>query len=146
MLWVLTLSPKKPSDTCCSFFLTRLSGLRRTALEVPWSGLLIWMTLMALSVIKVDSPWPLPWRKYSKYTVQVSNSKSMRVSKYSFINSEEALTFPYSFPVIFYYFLQLLITMPQVFYSTRNQDYLVFLFSFLFLDQLSTLGRFNMKY
>lgn len=102
MCWALTLSPWKQSDSCCPFSLTRLSGLRITVLEVPWSGLLIWMTSLALSVVRANSPWPPPWRKPSKCTVQVSGSETMmRVAKCSFINSKEALACLCSPPVLF---------------------------------------------
>lgn len=92
MLWALTLSLKKPSDSCCPFFLTRLSGLRTTTLEVPWFGPLVWMTILVLSVIRAHFPWPPPWRTPSKCTVQVSDRKSMqKVNNCSFINPEKAL-------------------------------------------------------
>lgn len=102
MCWALTLSPRKWSDSYCLFSLTRLSGLRITVLEVPWSGLLIWMTSLALFVVRAHSPWPPPWRKPSKCTVQVSDSETvMRVDKCSFTNSKEVLTCLCSLPVIF---------------------------------------------
>lgn len=53
----------------------RLTNWRRTTLEVPWSGPLIWMTSRALSVTRVNSPWLPPWRMPWACRAPVSYSK-----------------------------------------------------------------------